>query len=476
MANQNNDQSRRDPTVFKDYSKLSVDESRDQTVIAELAAAAREIAYGRASVLLLGKRKDDEPIRIVTRYQDELWTQNYVGVLWHQGKTFVIRSRFDDEEGHFTHYILADALGLRGLHLPEQNPQLVWKQTIEQVLAFIFVNRIKIAQKQGLYRAYTDYARNDSHPRGRIDISRHIRLNPITNGKIAYSGRERSMDNPVNRVILAAYSLLEKHYRELMTTLVHDNHTVKECIGQLRDNVPAISRQEIAALMRQRDRKINSPLYKEWESVRRIARMILRRMAPDLTKSADREMDGILIDMNDMWELYLEKVLRQTQRENLRLRSQHEYPVLLPPGEEKEGKRTFRPDFYWEQGEKTVLLADAKYKNAWSDIAAGKNGEAWKKVREDVFQVLSYMYVQECSRGVIICPVQGARRQEKPLEYVVSGKEHDARRFYVFGLTIPQGCESSEDFTRQMKNAEEELRSWLKGLLPAGSQETELLV
>ena len=39
--------------------------------------------------------------------------------------------------------------------------------------------------------------------------------------------------------------------------------------------------------------------------------------------------------------------------------------------------------------EKSALILDAKYKNAWSDAVQNKNGNFDERVREDYFQILA---------------------------------------------------------------------------------------
>ena len=441
-----------------DYSKC------DSGTVAILKKVEDEIEKGRANILWLGQRKIDEPVRIVEKYNGEWRTQNYVGVLWHSGETILIRSRFDGGNGFFTTHILSGALDIQGLYLPDMHPELAGENMSMLLLACCLVSQIKLAQRQGLYRSYTRYERNDSHPRGQIDVSRHIRLNPSANGKVAYSGRERSLDNSINRIILKAYSLLEERHKPLITALVNNSRSVKNCIEQLRGSVREVSRQELSALLRQRERRINSPLYKEWEKVYQTARMILRHMAQDLAHGSDHGTDGILFDMNEMWELYLERLLREQIPEGLHLEAQFEYPVL-------DGKRIFRPDFCWNltEGGKTVFLADAKYRDAWSSIAK-YDAAKWDKktrrdTRQDVFQILAYMYTRGCAHSAVICPVRADTAGVSHRKYLVNKDVTGSASLHVFGLNIPKTCTAMDEFEREIRVSEEKLKEELKEIL-----------
>lgn len=101
------------------------------------------------------------------------------------------------------------------------------------ILAIIFAIQIARAYRKGIYRRYRTYENNDSKLKGRIDVARHIRLNPIFNGNIAYSSREYTADNDMNRMILTAYTSLQKDSRALCVNW--KKYTpVKDFISQLK--------------------------------------------------------------------------------------------------------------------------------------------------------------------------------------------------------------------------------------------------
>ena len=70
------------------------------------------------------------------------------------------------------------------------------------------------AYRKGIYKQYCTFEGNDSKVRGKIDIARHIRLNPLFNGKIAYSYREYTINNNTNRLIPVSYTHLDVYKRQ----------------------------------------------------------------------------------------------------------------------------------------------------------------------------------------------------------------------------------------------------------------------
>lgn len=127
---------------------------------------------------------------------------------------------------------------------------------LEQLLTFVFAAQIERAYRKGLYRRYRTYECNDSKVKGKIDITRHIRLNPLNNGKIAYSYREYTADNDVNKMIFTAYTYLQKRHPNIMKNLEKKRKTVGECITQFRNIMQPASRQEAQKLVQRERRKI----------------------------------------------------------------------------------------------------------------------------------------------------------------------------------------------------------------------------
>ena len=103
--------------------------------------------------------------------------------------------------------------------LQNMDPGVGSGDILEQLLAFVFAAQIERAYRKGLYRRYRTYECNDSKVKGKIDITRHIRLNPLNNGKIAYSYREYTADNDVNKMIFTAYTYLQKRHPNIMKNL-----------------------------------------------------------------------------------------------------------------------------------------------------------------------------------------------------------------------------------------------------------------
>lgn len=441
---------------LKDYSDVSEKNELTQEKLRD-----QLLKLSAENVFSIPEMSDEEKesFRVLANFNGRLWTQNYTGILQIEDRNVFISSRFDDDSCFFTQYILDKALGMKINIFQDMKPGVNHGGILEQLLAFIFVEQIEHACRKGLYRRYRTYECNDSRVKGKIDITRHIRLNPLNNGKIAYSYREYTIDNDVNKLIFTAYTYLQKRYPDTMKSLEKRRKTVGECMSKFRNIMQPASRQEAQKLVQRERRKITHSVYHDWEEVRKTAIILLRHMGISVENDKDKaqnKIHGVLINMNWIWEKYLESILKDQLKEGYCFKAQHEKKIFFRNGK---GNRTLKPDLcIYKKGnaDTPVLILDAKYKNAWSEAVGGKFKES---VREDCFQILSYMYGFGCNKSGIFCPVVEAEEEKaveessELLEYTITNETN--RKFYLLPLQIPNSKNNNfKDFKNFKKKIE----------------------
>lgn len=175
---------------------------------------------------------------LINYWGNEWYTGKYAGLLKNEktGDVYFLHSRFDkDEQFNFTNYILSKALQFNSRIFPDMRIQRDRDKTLTLLLAVVFVEQIREAFRSGMFRCYQNFENNDSRVRGRIQVERHIRQNPIFNGKISYTYREYTADNAINRIILTAYDHLVHENGAFMRSLLNSpkNRTVKDFFVQL---------------------------------------------------------------------------------------------------------------------------------------------------------------------------------------------------------------------------------------------------
>lgn len=335
--------------------------------------------------------------------------------------TLNIHSRFDkgNDDLFLLHMFEKGVVSRGSLY---QDMQIHGKQIScwDLMLSMVFINQLHDAVKRGLFRQYRDYEYNNPHLRGRIDVARHIRENPIFTGNICYTAREYTADNPINVLILRTYDHLQKRYPALLHDLVAKDEIVRQGILTLQSEVENWQSKSDLDVIRNTQKKIAHSIYREYEPLRQTCHAVLTKMGINLfhhTASDSHTISGILIDMPKLWEHFLyHTIIRDISGlsgpYNQSLNScflggtpRRAIPDYLVPS--KSGKSRYS------------MVLDAKYKDYWgntlidkkSDDADAKKkwNESWGKTRNDLFQLLAYQLAFNCKICGVIFPISQDR-------------------------------------------------------------------
>lgn len=381
---------------------------------------------------------DEKPV-LFGYYGSNYYTKKYVGMISYKGEDINILSRFDkgNKNNYFLTYVLSKALNINIKAFPDLTMNAETGMNWDILLAMLFLTQLKSALSRGLYRKYCTFHYNNSSPKGAINIAQHIKLNPIFNGKCAYSAREYTLDNEVNHLILLAKDCLIKKnnaLHKLVDDYLVKNNDIRIMLQQMEYSMDIFKMPSAQVILSKTERPIVHTVYHEYEPLRRTARMIVKRMGLDnIFQEGSNEVSGMVFAMDKMWELFLENAVL-TQKENWCLQTQNKTKIL-------DGKYTIRPDFIITTNNKKIIL-DAKYKKNWE--RAYKDYE-WKEVREDLYQVISYMHILKSQKGGIIFPLCQEQDDEEHSQYKKYNlqKNHLPDSFFVIPIFVPQSQKSS---------------------------------
>lgn len=181
-------------------------------------------------------------------------------------------------------------------------------------------------------------------------------------------------------------------------------------------------------VLHQTDRPITHTVYREYEPLRKTARLILQRLGLDTFQTGSSRVSGMVFAMDRMWELFLEKAIF-SHVEGAALSAQYETYIL-------ENHYTIRPDLILKhRGQQFVF--DAKYKSSWGDLYQGKKN--WNAVRNDLYQVISYMHILKSSHGGILFPIKVSEAAAKTYRLL---KDEMPDRIHLIPVLIPQSQDS----------------------------------
>ena len=445
------------------YSDLADDNDDSVLVNSFCNDVNAELAKTKYGDVILANESDDECdkgiVNIFQLYGNEWYTTGMCGALQFENirgrkVSITIGSRFDDDNSYFLMYILRTAFDAGGKMLDMEvhgSKDHVW----DYLLMLVWVKQAHNALKKGMYKLYQENEHNDFRVRGRLDIARHIRENGVmTCGRAAYSTRDYSVDNAVNRLILVTEDILERKYREVFTRIVSRDNILKDGISVLRNELAWGQDMSVDRLLKKADKKIVKNVYRNYEQLRKTSIAIIKRWGINSFVKDKNVVSGILISMPGLWEVFLHRQIFAGLTDGSRQYSQQEYDIL-------QGKRKLRPDFFIENNNGAYVF-DAKYKRGWGE---SYEGGPWENRREDVFQVLSYMYCLKCNIGGVIFPYKGIEDGEYKSFTIGQKLAASHESMWLVPVKIPEQCENARDFEYRMKSITENIALQIKKVM-----------
>lgn len=356
---------------------------------------------------------------------------NIMGFVGRKNQQLKIYSRFDNQKhDFFLHYMLQKVFSFNIFNLDFTSSE----DYVFEFLVYMFPAMLKKAMRQGVYKEYRRFRHNDANVRGTIDINRHIRENIPFRGTVAYNTREFCFDNSVTELI--------RHTIEYIKTIpsgdviLSSDKAVDDCIKKIVSYTPSYNHTERIKIIKGNLLPCNHPFYTEYAVLQKLCVQILRHEEIKYGTDDDR-IYGILFDGAWLWEEYLNTLLCEKGFIHPENKLGTGAIYLFEHG----GQRF--PDF-WKQD----IVLDAKYKKPVI------NGDRLDIDRDDVHQIMAYMYRLKAPKGGIICPFMGDDNK------VISQNMHKDSylgTMYLYALAIPRDCNSYEVFVKRIAEKENTL-------------------
>lgn len=381
--------------------------------------------------------------------------------------TLQIKSRFDKgSKPYFLEAMLLDTF--EDKYVKENDIMISDDNFFDFLLVYLFKNTVTEASRKGVYRKYCRFEGNNSRLKGNIDIARHIRLNMgMQNGRIAYSYRENTIDNPLNRLIYAAHKRLKERFSNNPTmTALLDSSEITSYMNILRSSIDFFS-TNIKAILTDNLQPIAHPYYTEYEKLRQVCLKVfhdeyLTLFDPD----QDNEADTILLYIPTLWENYL---LNQFKRNNIgEIEEQEKRKYFYELSDTNKTKKfTSRPDFVFYKNEKPYMILDAKFKPRWGECM--KSTPDYTSFEDNDFnKCLRDMMIFETNRtGVIFPTSENIEMTSK--ECCIIGEKY----FYMHAVKIPKNSEDTtyekwhSAFSENVKSVCENIRKSIENNITA---------
>ena len=414
-----------------------------------------------------GSAKFNDEDKIVSCDDVKIKTGNLMGFIGFSGKgchgtKLEIRSRFSENadnnkaeknnQDFFLHYMLEKVfkINLFNLNYSYNNSSSF------DLIYLIFPYFLKRALNQGLFKTYKTFERNDSAVKGAINVSRHIRQNVPFGGRVAYRSREYTFDNHIMQLIRHTIEYI-KTKPSGKSILTQDPDTQKAVLQINEVTNETYSLQKRSKVIFENLKPLNHPYYLDYNYLQKLCLMILNNANSQYSTSSS-PIYGILFDGAWLWEEYLWTILKDAglggknfvhptnkdRKGGIRL-----FDNSVDP-EDSSVRNCYRriyPDFYCEnlaEDSTDGIILDAKYKQLDKGL-----------VRDDLYQIISYMHTMKIPTGGFVYPVASTTLSNRE-----SDSYHLANNTGViksFGFVIPE-CETDyAAFQQEMRKTEDEL-------------------
>lgn len=409
---------------------------------------------------LSGRPTYNDENQIINVDDVKIKTGNLMGFIGFSGKQnhgtkLEIRSRFtnNDKQDYFFHYMLEKVFKINLFDMNYSHS----KNNGFDLLYLIFPALLKRAFRQGIFRTYRTFHKNDAAVKGVIEISRHIKYNEPFNGKIAYRSREYSADNDMTQLIRHTIEFIKQ--KSIGKNVLNADAATKEAVNQIiAATDSSYCFQNRSKIIHRNIKPVIHPYFSEYKYLQKLCLLILSHQSMQYAKS-DSPVYGILFDGAWLWEEYLNTILQDLNFEHPTNKDRKGGIKLFDntagSGEETFNKcyRRIYPDFYKENSsddKKDGVILDAKYKHL-------ENGF----VRDDLYQVISYMHTMKIDKGGFIYPFALTSPGNLTVEVKTFHLAGLGGTIRTIAFPITQNAENYELFKTQMQKAEGVLTSKL---------------
>lgn len=407
----------------------------------------KELTSDTSNETVFVKFEKDTDIVLFRKLGSQWFTGNFVGVLSLGNDCCIeIYSRFehdkndkqDKQDKHdkhkfaFINHMLNKIYDLNDLFLTQGGNNKT-ELNFECLLKLRFLSKLKNAYREGEYKSYEKVHKNDTSPRGTIDIARHIKLNLCPeNYKVAYSYNEYTSKNSYIYLVRLCYEMLFQNGKK------PKGKEVDDLLFKSQDYWSYDKRQIIH---KNENKPITSPLFKCHRELQKFCLDMLRhkKMTLDSFGTEDGKY-GVLIDCAWLWEEYIATLLKDYFIH--KTMSSKEKDCLFAD-EKGEPFQRIIPDYVGKNY--LPVIADAKYMNLYGirDLQDEQRNSVY-------YKTVMYMLRYQSKLGMIFYPSKSedvnAKDESKAKTQDIKTKEN------VKGSKNPTNNESSNSIDIKNNN------------------------
>ncbi len=309
--------------------------------------------------------------------------------------------------------------GVLKVNYSEISSLKLYKQSLNEILAYLFSKKLQKELGKGVYGEYVYIEENINSLKGSLRVREQIKNMASHSSKAFCRFEEFSRDNKLNKILSFFVKEVMKNVKNRETLkLLRISEMI---LGEVDER--SITLNEVNNFSFNR-------LNKPFEDAFTLGKMIV------LGESALGNLGGnkaysILFKMNEIFEIYIGKLLKELLYEET-VHMQHAKYKLLIKEETNRGVFKLIPDIVIEKNGIESVIIDTKWKNVESKF----NRHGVK--REDLYQMYAYLTRYKNARTVILIYPYNERIESEDGEYLESwyleDDQHKRLRVYAVNL------------------------------------------
>ena len=242
-------------------------------------------------------------------------------------------------------------------------PRILISQKQDLLSPFLMVQFLQLLKqivRKGLKKSYFPVTQNlNARTKGKILVSTDIRVNKIKGNhiKTVCKFQEFGTDCDENRILKKAYLFCRRAICNY--EMILDVKSLQQIINYIHPAFENISDDIEISKIKSFKR---NPLYKEYNQALKLAQLILKRYAYNITLTAQQKISTppFWIDMSKLFELYVYKKLREVfDKDEVKYHFKAYYQELDFVVKSKDGN--------------SIFVIDAKYKPKYKDHSVSKD-------------------------------------------------------------------------------------------------------
>lgn len=323
--------------------------------------------------------KEQEVIQIIKDGEKfKAKTGNFIGTIYHNGQIIDITCRFGD---YFLQHMLNYA---NDIYVLDQSFSADENQKdnsqFHYILAHLFVQKLeKAASVLGFPKAYFEQIHRGYDIKGQIDIQHLITHNIPMRTPLQSKYRDQIAVQEVIDVLYKATRIISKTFNPLLVS------RISQSVQFMKENRSSALVTASYIQKAKSHKALQNPLYRDFKDIIDIAEIIINNFSLMEKSNGRSETKAFLIDISELFELYIEKVLKKhLSDKKWQVKAQESLTVY----EDSFFEREIRPDIVLEN-EKDVAVFDVKYKRM--QYSGRTQNSAGDVDREDFFQIHTYM-------------------------------------------------------------------------------------